>query len=50
MKAKHERWGDIIPALDVDGSHFDGLNLDTEGGGNGDRSGQSILDAHCTIG
>ena len=50
LKAAHERWGDIIPAFDIDGSHFDGLNLDTKGGANGDMSGQSILDAHCAVG
>jgi hypothetical protein len=47
LKADHQRWGDIIPAFDVGGTHFDGLNLDTEGGANGDTSGQSILDGHC---
>src|SRR3954451_13203265 len=36
MKAKHEKWGDIIPAFDADGTHFDGLNLDTKGGTDGD--------------
>ena len=45
LKAKHEKWGDIIPAFDVGGTHFDGLNLDTKGGADGDTSGQSILDA-----
>jgi hypothetical protein len=50
LKAAHERWGDIIPAFDVGGTHFDGLNLGTEGGANGDTSGQSILDAHCAVG
>jgi hypothetical protein len=49
MKAKHEKWGDIIPTFDAGGTHFDGLNLDTKGGTNGDTTGQSILDAHCTI-
>ena len=49
MKAKHEKWGDIIPAFDADGTHFDGLNLDTKGGTDGDTTGQSILDAHCKI-
>ena len=49
MKAKHEKWGDIIPAFDAGGTHFDGLNLDTKGGTDGDTTGQSILDAHCKI-
>ena len=49
LKAAHERWGDIIPAFDVGGTHYAGLNLDTQGGANGDTSGQSILDAHCAI-
>ncbi|HEX5586112.1 MAG TPA: hypothetical protein VFZ17_02290 [Acidimicrobiia bacterium] len=47
LKADHVRWGDIIPAFDAGGAHFDGLNLDTEGGAHGDTSGQSILDGHC---
>ena len=50
MKAKHQKWGDIVPAFDVAGKHFDGLNLDTEGGADGDTSGQDILDAHCQVG
>ncbi len=49
MKAKHEKWGDIIPAFDAGGTHFDGLNLNTKGGADGDTTGQSILDAHCKI-
>ena len=49
MKAKHEKWGDIIPAFNVDGTHFAGLNLDTKGGANGDTTGQSILDADCKV-
>ena len=49
LKADHERWGDIIPAFDVNGTHYDGLNLDTKGGPSGDTSGQSILDAHCKV-
>ena len=50
MKAKHEKWGDIIPAFDAGGTHFAGLNLDTKGGADGDTTGQSILDAHCKVG
>ena len=49
LKRAHERWGDIIPAFDVEGTHFDGLNLDSTGGADGDTSGQSILDGHCAI-
>src|SRR4051794_2536556 len=50
MKAKHQKWGDIVPAFDVSGEHFDGLNLDTEGAADGATSGQDILDAHCQVG
>jgi hypothetical protein len=50
MKAKREKWGDIVPAFDVGTQHFAGLNLDTEGGADGHTSGQEILDAHCAVG
>jgi hypothetical protein len=49
MRGKHKKWGDIIPAFDVDGQHFAGLNLETKGGTDGDTSGQEILDAHCQV-
>lgn len=50
MKAKHQKWGDIVPAFGAGGQDFDGLNLDTEGGADDDTSGQEILDAACTVG
>ena len=50
MKAKREKWGDIVPAFEVGTQHFAGLNLDAEGGADGHTTGQEILDAHCAVG
>jgi hypothetical protein len=36
------KWGDIIPAFDYNGGHYDGANWTA--------AGQAIFDAHCAVG
>ena len=45
LKASGQKWGDIIPAF----GSYPGLNLTTEGGFDGNTTGQEILDNGCVV-